>query len=25
MVTTSEEEFGRENWFLDTGCLGLTG
>jgi len=25
MVTTSEEEFGHENWFLDTGCLGLTG
>jgi len=25
MVTTSEEEFGRENWFLDTGCLGLAG
>jgi len=20
MVTTSEEEFGRENWFPDTGC-----
>ena len=20
MVTTSEEDFGRENWFLDTGC-----